>query len=174
MAKQRKIDHLLKIFEISKKSILEKYCKSLTIYSKDFFNLISWADDNNPNYFHKIYYREIIPTDLQSTLNELPKIQIDKLNAVDASIFLKKLAQVIKVRRQLVGHMFYNKDVSKWHFFYFDQRDTSENNNRWGNGSHIHLTNHLWPNHDPVYILKQFYEDKPYFTGGKHIRFIDK
>ncbi|MCX6173582.1 MAG: hypothetical protein NTZ27_02375 [Ignavibacteriales bacterium] len=174
MAQQSNIDGLLKIFEINKKSILEKHCKKLTIYAKDFSNLINMAEDRKLNYYHKIYHREIVPNDLQSTLNTLPKIHIDKLSPVDTSNLLRKLAQVIKVRRQLVGHMFYNRDITQWRFFYFDQRDASEKGNRWDYGSHVHFMNYLWPNHDPVFILKEFLEDKPHFKGHLHIRFIEK
>jgi len=174
MTNQKSFLELLKIFEISKKSILEKHCNKLTIHGKDFSKLILSAEEGLSNYSHNIYHREIVPKDLQPTLDTLPKVRLDSLNTVEISKLLKRLAQVIKTRRQLVGHMFYNKDITQWHFFYFDQRDTSETGNSWKNGSHVHLINHLWPNHDPVYILKEFLEDKPNFKGSFHIRFIDK
>ena len=137
MENQKNVIELLKIFDITKKSILEKHCKNLKIYAKDFSNLINWVEEGKSNYDHKIYCREIVPKDLQPLLNELPKIRIDKIGPNDQSILLRKIAHVIKVRRQLVLHMFHNKDVSLWHLFYFDQRDTSVNNNRWEFGSHI-------------------------------------
>jgi len=174
MAKQINIDQLLKIIEINKKSELLKYCNNLTVHGNDFAGLINWADDSNPIYRHKIYYREIVPSDLRPVLKSLPQISKEIISVSDTSVLLKKLSQVIKVRRQLVGHMFHTKDVKKWHFFYFDQRDTSEWDNHWEYGSHVHLINHLWPNHDPIYVLKEFLEDKPHLKGSIHIRYIDK
>jgi len=174
LTKQRNIDELLRILEIDKKSVLSKYCKNLSIHGNDFADLISWADERNPIYRHKIYYREIVPDDLQPLLNSLPNVQYDKINALQQSNLLRKLAQVVKVRRQLVGHMFHNRDVTLWHFFYFDQRDTLENGNHWEHGSHVHFINYLWPNRDAVYILKEFLEEKPFIRGSLHIRFSDK
>jgi len=170
MTKQSNIEGLIKIFEIQKKNLLDKHCKNITIYGTDFAQLINLADAGKTKYHHRIHRRELNPKDLQSTLDTLPNINFDN---IDKSSLFKKLSQVIKVRRQLIGHMFFNNDVSQWHFFYFDQRDTTMHNNRWVYGSHIHLINYLSPNHDPVYVLKEFYCEKPHFTNKHHIRFID-
>jgi hypothetical protein len=73
-----------------------------------------------------------------------------------------------------VGHMFVEKESRKWHFFYFDQRDTSEQANHWVGGSHIHLTNYLWPNADPVTLLERFTKGNPLLRSALHIRFDQK
>jgi hypothetical protein len=174
MANQKSIDGLVEMFEINKKSALERHCTKLTIYAKDFANIVLLADQGMSNYHHNKYCREIVPKDLRSTLDALPKIQFDSMSADRKSNLLKRLVQVIKVRRQLVGHMFFDKDVNIWHFFYFDQRDTSKDGNHWNYGSHVHFINFLWPNHDPVYVLKDFLDDNPKLKGSLHIRFIDK
>jgi hypothetical protein len=165
---------LLHLFEFDKKNLLEKYCKKLTVYSNDFANLIYWADNGDFKFDHNCWYREIVPSDLQSTLDSLPNIHDKQLSHTDQSRIIRRLVQVIRVRRQLVIHMFFNKDITQWYYFYFDQHETSVDDNHWKFGPHMHLINHLFTNRDPVLILKEFLNDKPNINDGFHIRFIDK
>lgn len=171
---RRSFDDLLEIFEIQKKSILQKHCRRLVIHGADFARLILLADAGKLPYVHRIYYRESVPKDLRPTLDALPSMRLDKLSTTHKSYLLKRLAQVIRVRRQLVGHIFFDKEIRLWHFFYFDQRDTSRNGNHWNSGPHLHLINHLWTRRDPVLILKDFLEESPHIKGSIHIRFNDK
>jgi hypothetical protein len=74
-------------------------------------------------------------------------------------------------RRWLVGHIFYNKDLTDWHLFYFDQRDQEDRRNHWKHGPHIHFFNVVWPNLDPAQIWESFCRRKELPKGALHIRY---
>jgi hypothetical protein len=83
-----------------------------------------------------------------------------------------KIPQIFSTRRLLVGHMFYTTDHSNWHFIYFDQRDTDHRSPHWKHGSHLHMINHLWPQHTAVSLWKWFNSGNVQLSGAIHIRFL--
>ena len=141
---------LLKIFFINKKSELVKHCKTIKIRREDFANVILTAkyDYQSFGFKHLVKYTDIAPEHLKPTneeINALIENKSDKLEG-KAFKFTKKITQIFKDRKYLVGHLFYSPDLNNWHFFYFNQRDISKNKNHWQCGSHIHLMNHLFHN----------------------------
>jgi hypothetical protein len=95
---------------------------------------------------------------------------------VGDKVMMQKTANKIHAmfgdRRLLSGHMFFNADLSDWHFFYFDQRDFATRNNHWKEGPHIHFINRLWPNRTAQSVWEEFCSSpNPLIRDALHIRF---
>jgi hypothetical protein len=87
---------------------------------------------------------------------------------------VRKIGQIFKDRRYLVGHIFYIPDLSEWHFFQFDQRDLEhERGNHWKEGPHVHFLNWLWPNYDAKTLWENFSSGKAKLTDSLHVRYFD-
>src|SRR5262245_1510966 len=103
-------------------------------------------------FVHKSHARDYRPEHLEPSdeeLNALFKSVPGPVTGEAAKTAQKLFIQSPRERRYLVGHIFFTPDLSKWHFFYFDQRDLQEREpNHWQGGSHIHFINWLWPQHD--------------------------
>lgn len=84
-----------------------------------------------------------------------------------------KITQIFKDRRLLNGHMFLCPQTGRWHFFYFDQRDTDVRDPHWEHGAHIHFVNWLWPGLTGQGVLETFASAKPKFKGALHLRYLD-
>jgi hypothetical protein len=133
--------YLIQLLSIDSKAALEKYSRTIEITGHDFAILVGNAA--SLGYHHAIQHHEFRPEHLEPT-----KADLDALRNKNPQRFVRKINQIFKDRRLLVSHLFHNS--SRWHLFYFDQRDTQEDRrNRWKRGSHIHVVNDLWPRYDP-------------------------
>lgn len=73
----------------------------------------------------------------------------------------------------LYGHMLCTCDLSRWHFFYFSERDLEEIGTHWkgaGGHPHIHFVNYLWPGLSAQSVWNRFSNDKSMAFGALHIR----
>ena len=173
MHPQHDFDGLLKIFQINKKKDLIKHCKSIVIHGDDFANLIMVCDAFNVGLIHKIYTRDFVPEHLHPTKEDAKALDTSEEGKFQGKglKFVRKINQIFRDRRFVVGHLFYTPDLQYWHFFYFDQRDIAEYDNHWQFGSHIHFINYLWRNYDAKSIWQTFQSDDPFIKGSLHIRY---
>jgi len=146
------MDMLLEICLADKKSLLSSLCKKATISQEDFANFIIASESGLLPWLHKISYRDFIPEHLRLTEADRTALVGGKVGEPvprAAQKSLTKTMQIFEQRRYLVGHLFYTPTLANWHLFYFDQRDTEQRRaNHWKGGSHLHLTNWLWPHQD--------------------------
>jgi hypothetical protein len=154
---------LLKVLEFDNKRELEKYCRELTIDSEDFFYLILASQQGLLAYNHRIHHRDIEPIET----DEFGRLKGHSLK------FFRKASQIFRVRRYLVGHLFYSGNHRYWHFFYFDQRDQSTHSNHWKHGPHIHFINWLWPNYTAKSLWHEFTSVNPKMRGALHIKYSE-
>jgi hypothetical protein len=166
-------EYLTTLLSIEKKSELEKYAKKIQILSEDFCTLILNAEAIG--YCHQRKSHEFRPQGLEIMPGEVQRAfstTYGKKIPPEARKVISKFNQIFEQRRLLTSHFFFNS--TKWHLFYFDQRDYNHDANHWKFGSHIHFVNHLWPNFDPKDLWEEF--DKANATvGGKlHISYFDK
>jgi hypothetical protein len=162
------------LLTIQKKSELKKHCRSIIITQGALANLIlGCACGVIPPWQHQRHHRDFVPNDLEPT-------QADRLALVSGDVgemkplaqkAAKKISEIFDKRRLLSGHMFFSPDLSRWHLFYFDQRDYVERGNHWKHGSHIHLINYLWPRLTAQGVWDQFRTGNPEMSGALHIRF---
>ena len=155
-------DALLKLFTFNKKKEIEQYCRKLVIDSSPFANLILTCDFAGVPFLHEIHYRDHLPEHLHLNDRDSAALAANPVGLLqpDAQKAMRKISQMFKERRYLVGHIFYTPDLSKWHFFQFDQRDLEDEENHWKEGAHIHFLNWLWPNRDAKTLWAEF-------TSGK-------
>jgi len=113
------------------------------------------------------YQRDIVPNHLFLSADDTNDIND---NQEKREKFFRKAGQLFIERRYLMGHMFYNVELQKWHFFYFDQRDTRNSENHWHYGSHIHFLNYLWPEYSPRSLWEALRDRKPKIRRSLHIR----
>jgi len=166
---------VLQLFEFDNKRELEKYCRNLTIDSEDFFFLIVAAQQGLIGYSHRIHHRDIVPKELRLERSSLTPIETDETGKLKGRSlkYFRKVSQIFRDRRYLVGHMFASRINLQWHLFYFDQRDHSVSSNHWEHGPHIHFINWLWPNHSMKSLWTEFISEKPNIRGALHIRYSD-
>lgn len=168
------------IFEATKLSDLRKHCRKVTLHGSDLSNLIFSA--NGPiGFCHMPVFKHHDPEHLGLTKDDLAAfgtLEVGQKPGDAARKTFRKLNQSFKERRYFCGHLFWwledpNQLPAAWHFFHFDDKSTSEHYSHWRHGSHIHLMNHLThPNLPLKDLLNQLErEQRPWLTGGLHIRF---
>ena len=170
------LEGMAKIFSFEKKQDLERYLRSLTIRSEDFFALVLACEHSGNPFSHEITYRDKVPEHLvpsDSEIQALENTPAGTLLTGDAEKAVRKMSQSFKERRYLVGHMFFTPDYAKWHLFCFDQRDLDTEGNHWKEGSHVHFINWLWPRQDAKSVWSNFVTEDQRPGGAIHLRFSD-
>jgi hypothetical protein len=160
------------LFSLERKADLKKFCKQAKITKEEFSHTIFACEMGLLPWRHKISHRNFVPDHLQPTEDEWNSVG-PALTSDDRSVpkALRKIMIQFDERRLLVGHVFYNDDLSRWHLLYFDQRDTSPHRNHWTAGSHLHLINWLlWPGKDANEAWHEFHGGNPSLGGALHIR----
>jgi hypothetical protein len=173
--KLENLEDFLKLFTFDKKRDLEKYCREVVIDSSVFAAFIMACESGNLPYLHRIHYRDYVPEHLYPTDEDLAALASNPVGSLQpgAQKAISKMSQIFKDRRYLVGHIFYVHDLSKWHFFQFDQRDLEDDDNHWKEGAHIHFLNWLWPNYDVQTVWQSFTTGKVKLNGSLHVRYYD-
>jgi hypothetical protein len=143
------IEDLVKLFNISKKGVLEKYCRTLAIRQLDFVAFILCAKTGGLEHYRYAsrFFDRRMPH-LTPTPDELAALAHNGIGPLQgkARKAVTKVGQFLVDRRQFAAHLFYTPDYEHWHLLYFDQRDTVEVGNRWKHGAHIHYVSSLWSN----------------------------
>lgn len=173
------LDGLLAIFEIRDKAELAAHLKTVTITKSDLANLILACQFERITLCHFPVFRHHHPTHLALNDKDLTALATNGVGEFTprAKKTVNKISQMFDQRRLLNAHMFWPPHLpGDWHLFYFDQRDTSEANNHWDNGGHIHLMNMLThPQIDPNELLERILnEERPKLGGSFHVRWLDE
>ncbi len=171
------LEGLLKIFEFETKSELERYCKTVQISGDDFASLILSCEASAIPFLHRIYYQDIVPPHLEPSDSETQALKNNPVGLLspEAEKAVRKMSQMFKERRYIVGHIFYVADFSRWHLFCFDQRDIEEDRpNHWKEGAHVHFINWLWPGKDAQSAWSKFVIEKDRPGGTIHLRFTSR
>jgi hypothetical protein len=176
MTESQNIEAFLKIFTFDKKRELEKHCRDLVINSSDFVGLILACEAGRLQFLHRIHYQDHVPEHLHLNDQDTAALAANPVGPLQpgAQKAVRKLGQMFKDRKYLVGHIFYVPDLTEWHFFQFDQRDLEdERGNHWKEGAHVHFLNWLWPNYDAKTLWENFISGKAKINDSLHVRFLD-
>lgn len=168
------LEGLLKIFSFEKKRELEQYCRRLVISIEHFADLVLSCEMSGRPFLHKISYRDRQPKHLHLSEEDIKALGDNGVGPLTpaAAKAVRKMGQMFEERRYLVGHIFYVADLSKWHFFCFDQRDLEHRKpNHWREGSHVHFINWLWPGQDARSMWSNFVEGDYRPGDALHVRF---
>ena len=169
------MEALLKLFDFDKKRELEQYCRQIVIDSSAFADFILACEFKQFPFLHKIHYQDHVPKHLYLSDKDSAALAANPVGPLqpDAQKAVVKMSQMFKERRYLVGHIFYVPDLSKWHFFQFDQRDLEDEQNHWKEGAHIHFLNWLWPNYDAKTLWANFTSGRAKMNDSLHVRYFD-
>ncbi len=155
-------EKLSTLFQLSKKSDVEQYCRTLTISEFELFLLI--RNCHLIGYSHKSKFPEYIPDHLVITDSDTAKLKEGNIGPAS-----KKLGPLLDERRHINVHMFCNE--SDWHCFFFSYEDIEEDEkNHWKHGSHVHYISHLWPNFTKEQVWEAFEIRKTKLSSSLHIR----
>lgn len=177
MTESQHIEAFLKLFTFDKKRELEKYCRDFVIDSDVFVDFILACEMGRLPLRHQIHYRDHVPEHLHLTDQDTAALAANPVGLLQpgAQKAIRKIGQMFKDRRYLVGHIFYVPDLTEWHFFQFDQRDLEdERGNHWKEGAHIHFLNWLWPNYDAKTLWENFTSGKAKMNDSLHVRYLDQ
>jgi hypothetical protein len=137
------------IFNANSKRELTKHCKNLVVYRQDLASLILAAQHGilapykYANHFARALPDHLHPTDAEQ--DAIASNGVGTFRSREASKFATKVFQLFREQRSLAAHLFYTSSQNHWHLFYFDNRDTSEEQNHWKHGPHLHYVSNLWP-----------------------------
>jgi len=174
-AELQNTETLLKLFTFDKKRELEQYCRKIVINSSAFADFILSCEFGQFPFLHKIHYQDHVPEHLYLSDKDSAALAANPVGPLqpDAQKAVRKMSQMFRERRYLVGHIFYVPDLSNWHFFQFDQRDLEDEENHWKEGAHIHFFNWLWPNYDAKTLWANFTSGKAKMNDSLHVRYVD-
>ena len=167
------LSDLIALFGFKKKHELTQHCRQVFLQT-DLTRLIQAAKSGQLPWQYLSHHRNLVPEQLSLTEKDLAAIATSGVGHLQpaAQKAVNKIDTIFNQRRLLSGHMFFNANLSDWHFFYFDQRDFATGSNRWKKGPHIHFLNKLWPNQTAQGVWKEFCSSpKPRIHAALHIRF---
>lgn len=165
------MEEFIALLSLKRKKEVENFCKKWTISSEKFADFISAGMSGvlSP-YIHTRYHVNLEPEHLQPTQEELGKSGIGnaKRKALKA---ITKISQMFDERKLISVHIFFHSSKKYWHIFYFNQRDTTDRNNHWDLGPHIHYTHDTFLNVTLDEVVKQISREKPKLPKSIHIKY---
>jgi len=168
------LNKLLELLNIRKKSDIEKYCRDFVVTSEGLSSLIMAGRINAiPTYLYDCQFKEFVPNHLPLLNDEINALGRNKVGQLEgkAKKAFSKVKQIFKDRKLFCAHIFYEPSFEFWHLFYFDQRDTDENNNHWKYGAHIHYSSNLISNDSLKVIWESVCLDRPKLPKSIHIKY---
>ena len=168
-----KFEEIMVLFDQRKLKDVKRYAKKMTLWENEFVSMIVTAQRGLKHYKYQTFYWEDQSEHLQ--LSEEQEVALNSANVGplegDAKKAVRKIFQMFKQRKWVVGHLFYTEDLSLWHLFYFDIQDLSESENHWSEGRHAHYVSSLWPQHKLPEVWEKFCSKSKDIGGSVHIRF---
>ena len=168
------IDVILDIFDLEKKSDVEKYCKGITITSEALADCIfSGRIGNLKPYNYQSAFLNITPEHLELNDDDLRAMAGAKIGPVEGEVktAFNKIGSSFDQRKLLNVHLFYTSAMEHWNMFYFSQRDTTKYNNHWELGPHIHYSSELFVSSPLDEVWKLINQNKPKVPKSVHIKY---
>jgi hypothetical protein len=164
----------------STKNELEKLCKSSKITKSSFTDFIVECKAGLTHLNHTMHYIDFVPTELQQQEGDWEVFEGACQNQTSKQR-QKAVTRLFKLhgKRQIrVGHMFISKEIThpirEWHFVFFEIKELYDKDSHWVNGSHVHITNHLWPNLYCQTIWENFILRKEFPASKFHLSYRDE
>lgn len=163
------------LFSIEKKSVLESFCKGITVTDHEFCMLVD--NCNSYGYRH-------IPKWREHYTHLLSDHDIESIRSLgvtpDKSLFNKirrKTKALFNERRSVAAHFFVSS-LNKWHLIYFSHDDAYvKEGNHWKStsqrsGTHFHFVNYLWPEYNINMLWDKFNVRRQSISGSVHVAFL--
>lgn len=161
------------------KKTLKKMCGALTVTKTDFVNFILLCKAGATHLNHTMHWFDYVPEHLMETEEDRAILSADRetQRSPKGQKSLRKLFKTHGERKYKVGHMFVSKElahpISEWHFVFFEMQELESKENHWCGGSHVHITNYLWPNLYCQDIWGDFISKKEFPNSKIHLAFAD-
>ena len=171
---QQRLEELLKLLNIERKRDAEKYCRTLTIRSDEFADIILAARLTGMRpYIYDCRFTEYTPKHLNPSGKELEALAKNGVGKMGrgAQKAANKIFQIFEDRRMFSAHLFYTPSHNYWHLFYFDQRDVTDHRNHWRHGPHIHYSRESFTNKPLKDVWAGVCSDPPELPKAIHIRY---
>jgi hypothetical protein len=166
---------LFEVFNIETKRQLEAHCRNLVVHQRDLTALILAGQNGilHPyryaNHFEEKLPPNLVPSDAER--EALTSNGVGQFKTKGSRKFASKIFQLFRQRRSVAAHLFYTPDRKHWYLFYFDNRDTDQQDNHWKCGPHVHLVCSLWPNLKLARVCEQVCTGEIGFPSKLHLRY---
>jgi hypothetical protein len=170
----------LNIIKCTKKSELEKLCKTSTITMSEFVDFIAVCEAGLTHLNHIMHFVDFVPPDVETKEEDWKILDADRTTQAtkEGQQAFRRLFKSHGMRQYRVGHMFFTKEIShpsqEWHFVFFELNELKAKHNHWEFGPHVHLSNYLWPNLSCQKIWKEFLLTKAFPKAKLHLSCIDE
>lgn len=164
----------LKLLSLERKKDIESFCREWTISSEDFANFIfAGITGALSPYQHWRHHVNLEPEHLWPTDEELQALGKNGVGKIEGKALkaVTKISQLFEQRKLISVHVFYPPSKKHWHMFYFNQRDTSGEDNHWDLGPHIHYSHDSFLNASLDQVIEQIMQKKPKLPKSIHIKY---
>lgn len=168
------------IIRCTDKNELKKRCKSARLTMSEFVGFIAACGMGITHLKHIMHCADSVPPELKETeddwkvLRAGPEVHSSK----EGQKAIQRLFKTHGKRKYQVGHMFLSKEssnpISEWHFIFYELKELHPRNSHWEAGSHIHLTNYLWPNLNCQDVWNQFVSANEFPKSKLHVSCLDE
>ncbi len=168
------MDDFIKLMALERKKDIETFCRDWVISSEAFADFIfAGMSGAIKPYKHWRHHVNLEPEHLWPTDEELNALGSNGLGKAEGKALkaITKITQMFEQRKLISVHVFYHPSKKFWHMFYFNQRDTSDDNNHWDLGPHIHYTHDSFINADLDKVVAQITQKKPKLPKSIHIKY---
>ena len=168
-----------KIVSCRDKSSLKQLCRTTAIVKADFVSFIIACKGGFTHLNHVMHFIDYVPDNLVTRDEDWTVLNADAatMRSKESQKALRRLFKSHGQRKYKVGHMFISKEmqhpIKEWHFIFFEIEELHTRNNHWQVGSHVHITNYLWPNIYCQQLWEDFIERRSFPSSKLHLSFID-
>ncbi|MDM0109419.1 hypothetical protein QTH97_31150 [Variovorax sp. J22R24] len=166
---------LLELLNAGSKREAQKITRDLVITSGGFASFLLAAQVGTmAPYIYTSHFQEVQPESLRPSEADLKSMGSNGVGPLkpEAAKGFRKVSQMMIDRRLFAAHLLYAPDWSRWHLFYFDQRDTSERGNHWtAGGPHIHYARETDTQMSANDMWRAVQATPPNPPRGTHVRY---
>jgi hypothetical protein len=169
-----------KVLMCQDKKELKQLCKSLTVESSDFVDVIIACKAGALHLNHTMSFFDYLPEHLETRESDFDILDASRQvqTSPEGQKAFRRLFKTHGERKYKVAHMFFSREIqhplSEWHMVFFEMDELYDKGNHWCGGSHIHITNYLWPNLYCQDLWNAFVSKREFPASKLHLAFNDE
>lgn len=170
----------LQVLMCQDKKELKQLCKTLTVEKSDFIDVIIACKAGSAHLNHIMHYFDYVPEHLETRESDFEILDASReiQTSPDGRKAFRRLFKTHGQRKYKVAHLFFSREtehpLSEWHMVFFEMDELRDKNNHWCGGSHVHITNHLWPNLYCQDLWNDFLSTRAFPSTKLHLAFNDE
>jgi hypothetical protein len=171
------IPELIELLNAPDRATAEAICRSLVISDDDLvqFLLAARVGLLEP-YRYATHFTDYIASDASIESIELTPIASSEVGPMSrpAVKAFRRIEHAFNVRRLFAAHLLYTPGHTRWHLFYFDQRDSQVDSNHWkAGGAHIHYSRESYSRSSLREVWGKVCAPSPEVPGHTYIRYVE-